>query len=311
MRSTPAANAVLSTTKLLEKILLRIDAKTLLLSQRTCHKFQEIISGSQWLQKKLFLQEVPTLSEALWLADGEDLDKATIRFDERHERNEEGMLNPLLFNEGRPDGRTYSTKAEFEIPERHVYESSWKGMLLVNPPPNSFEPFTNCGRFTYDGDATLGQFLDGSREDYMLASCEDEEVCLTGSTLELDGTMSSVAAWLAGSEESDDSEDSDIDSVEAGWREMKEQEWIEAGQPEGGPNYDGSEDDISGGSGEEDSDSEDAEDESEVGEVGEVMEDEAAGEGEAEREGDGSDSAYDDAEVQKPEGDDSEIEVGH
>lgn len=50
-----AANAVLSTTELLENIILKVDAVTLLLAQRTSRKFQEVIKRSQWLQKKLFM----------------------------------------------------------------------------------------------------------------------------------------------------------------------------------------------------------------------------------------------------------------
>ncbi|KAF7192765.1 hypothetical protein HII31_05906 [Pseudocercospora fuligena] len=54
-----AAHAVLSTVELLEAILLNLDTKTLLLSQRTCKTWQKVIAGSILLQEALFFRPVP------------------------------------------------------------------------------------------------------------------------------------------------------------------------------------------------------------------------------------------------------------
>ncbi|KAK3070613.1 hypothetical protein LTR53_010168, partial [Teratosphaeriaceae sp. CCFEE 6253] len=70
---TPAADAVLVSPELLELILLKVDNKTLLLSQRTSHTFQGVIAGSPRLQKKLFFRAAATIDEALILGEGEDI----------------------------------------------------------------------------------------------------------------------------------------------------------------------------------------------------------------------------------------------
>lgn len=67
--STPATDACLNTTELLENILRFLDFKTLLLAQRVSRNFQNVIVGSLPLQQKLFLAPA-TFEEALSTADG-------------------------------------------------------------------------------------------------------------------------------------------------------------------------------------------------------------------------------------------------
>ncbi|KAK4540515.1 hypothetical protein LTR36_009153 [Oleoguttula mirabilis] len=50
---------VVATAELLEAILLNLDTKTLLLSQRTCRAFRDTIAGSTQLQRALFFQQSP------------------------------------------------------------------------------------------------------------------------------------------------------------------------------------------------------------------------------------------------------------
>ncbi|EME80833.1 uncharacterized protein MYCFIDRAFT_85212 [Pseudocercospora fijiensis CIRAD86] len=55
----PAAHAVLHTVELLQAILLSLDTKTLLLSQRTCKTWQDVIADSILLQEALFFRPAP------------------------------------------------------------------------------------------------------------------------------------------------------------------------------------------------------------------------------------------------------------
>ncbi|KAK5725307.1 hypothetical protein LTR17_013070 [Elasticomyces elasticus] len=64
---SPAANAVLYTAELLEMILIRVNAKTLLFSQKVCSTWRQAITRSQSIRKKLFLLPA-TFEEALYYA---------------------------------------------------------------------------------------------------------------------------------------------------------------------------------------------------------------------------------------------------
>ncbi|KAK5718422.1 hypothetical protein LTR15_008149 [Elasticomyces elasticus] len=139
-RVTPAADAALAVTELLESILVRVDAKTLLLSQRVCRKWRDVVEGSHILQQKLFIQPA-TLDEATNLS-AEDNDKALVvmqddedtRFMAAPEHSmtfdmlpeSSGLLNPLFFN-GNAGCRVPAQSRENVVP-------SWTKMQLVNPP---------------------------------------------------------------------------------------------------------------------------------------------------------------------------------
>ncbi|KAK5698197.1 hypothetical protein LTR97_007158 [Elasticomyces elasticus] len=139
-RVTPAADAALAITELLESILARVDAKTLLFPQRVCRKWRDVVEGSHTLQQKLFIQPA-TLDEATNLS-AEDDDKALVvmrpnedtRFMSMTERfmtfdilpESSGLLNPLLFN-GNAGCRVPIQSRENVVP-------SWTRMQPVNPP---------------------------------------------------------------------------------------------------------------------------------------------------------------------------------
>lgn len=76
-----AATKVLNTTELLEQILLGVDNKTLLLSQRVSKTFKDTIDRSVKLQRALFFQQDPEIQQAV--ERGEEVD---------HQRE----YNPLL-----------------------------------------------------------------------------------------------------------------------------------------------------------------------------------------------------------------------
>ncbi|KAK4494364.1 hypothetical protein PRZ48_014662 [Zasmidium cellare] len=55
----PAIQKLIHTTEILEKVLLELDTKTLLLSQRVCKTFKEIVDDSMYLQEALFFRQAP------------------------------------------------------------------------------------------------------------------------------------------------------------------------------------------------------------------------------------------------------------
>ncbi|KAK5732889.1 hypothetical protein LTR17_010162 [Elasticomyces elasticus] len=95
---TPASAQVLGTTELLEAILIRVNVRTALLSQRVCRKWRDVIGGSVTLQKKLFMRTA-TLAEALELADlgGEQGRIVYTAAEQEDWSSPTGVINPLLF----------------------------------------------------------------------------------------------------------------------------------------------------------------------------------------------------------------------
>ncbi|KAK5169888.1 uncharacterized protein LTR77_005866 [Saxophila tyrrhenica] len=63
---------VFGITELLEQVLVKVDFKTLLLSQRVNHMFEQVIKGSKMLQKKLCFLPVDSFEEALALGFAEE-----------------------------------------------------------------------------------------------------------------------------------------------------------------------------------------------------------------------------------------------
>ncbi|KAK3070612.1 hypothetical protein LTR53_010167 [Teratosphaeriaceae sp. CCFEE 6253] len=222
VRNTPAATAVLSTTELLEAILLKLNAKTLLLSQQTCHKFQEVVGGSRRLQKKLFFQPAATLGEALSLADGEYFDEVGIRSAQAADENpERGLLNPLFFMNGLftpmtgPDCRTPGPAQSGE--------ATWRRMVSVSPAPTVFELRSRCGMYGFEGEDTLGPLLDYMEKDYLIDARDEERVEWAGKLLLLDEDMASIASFLDPKRYgSNDSEVSEWEEGEIDWGDWKE-----------------------------------------------------------------------------------------
>ncbi|KAK3653643.1 hypothetical protein LTR56_004498 [Elasticomyces elasticus] len=95
---TPASARVLDTTELLEAILIRVNVRTALSSQRVCRKWRDVIGGSVTLQKKLFIRTA-TLAEALELADlgGERGRIVYTAAEQGDSSSPTGVINPLLF----------------------------------------------------------------------------------------------------------------------------------------------------------------------------------------------------------------------
>ncbi|KAK5725308.1 hypothetical protein LTR17_013071 [Elasticomyces elasticus] len=93
--SAPAATRVLGIPELLEAILVRTDAKTLLLSQRVAPYWRDVIRGSISLQKKLFLRPA-SLEEALHLTKDET-GQVVLTRQSPNGATVVAVLNPLLF----------------------------------------------------------------------------------------------------------------------------------------------------------------------------------------------------------------------
>ncbi|KAK3114226.1 hypothetical protein LTR53_007655 [Teratosphaeriaceae sp. CCFEE 6253] len=222
-RDTPAADAVIATAELLENILLKIDAKTLLLSQRTAHRFRAVVQGSAPLQKKLVLKPVATLKEALHLADGEDFDEACVRASEDADEDEEhGVLNPLLFV--RREVNAFD-EACCRIPGRaKSTDSSWWEMILVSPSPTALRVDWGCGMHVCSGGMTLGQCLEHAEDLFLMMSRDQMSFGFAGKPLAIDGDVVSIASFLdsgyynrSGPERLEGEEE-----VEDGWREWPE-----------------------------------------------------------------------------------------
>lgn len=159
---TPAADNVFNTNELLEMILLKVDIKTLLLSQRVDKTWRTIITGSKNLQKKLFFLPATRdeLSRLNLVEESKVVDESTLYDPEvshvfRDQRSynifklgfwpspdgprktsNPSPYNPLLLQQA-----FYNTALpvdELRLRQcKHEYEnSSWKRMLLFQSAPN-------------------------------------------------------------------------------------------------------------------------------------------------------------------------------
>ena len=127
-----AAHAVFSTTELLVPILIGLDVKTLLLSQRVSHKWREVISKTKQLQQKLFIEE-STLEEA-----------AALGMTERTPyhagpRPSDHAINPLLLGPRPVERRPDPTRAVMKFnrltgADGELRPGSWQKMHLSMPP---------------------------------------------------------------------------------------------------------------------------------------------------------------------------------
>lgn len=148
---------VLSTlpVELLEAILKELDTRTLLLSQRVCHHFRDLISSSPVLQAHLFITCVPGPKNDeyyTWLesiGSLQLLDEGTSRLP-----NEKATtifravtLNPLLAHEIIPLERDLIYYDSKQQGQRHEAismsrllahpQGSWRSMYISNPPAES------------------------------------------------------------------------------------------------------------------------------------------------------------------------------
>jgi hypothetical protein len=94
---TPVA-AVIGTVELLEQVLLNLDARTLLLSQRVNRTFSNVIAGSIKLQKKLFFKPVDSFQEAIDLGIGCDHGIIGVEYIYETKRRGDFLDNPTFVN---------------------------------------------------------------------------------------------------------------------------------------------------------------------------------------------------------------------
>ena len=176
-----ASQDAFHTPELLELMLIEVDMRTLLLSQRVSKYWQELITNSTKLKKKLFL--VPATSNELVTLSIAPQPKSSTTLDERPtmavvstSSQTSGppssvyfaALNPLMFWQGSLLLRTCAwirgSKTTGRIPQRIALKPSWRQMLIMQPP--SFEiiagdPHTQR---TCPAGTTLGEAFDIAHE---------------------------------------------------------------------------------------------------------------------------------------------------
>ncbi|GIZ46008.1 hypothetical protein CKM354_000915100 [Cercospora kikuchii] len=137
-----AATATLDTGELLELILLNLDTKTLLLSQRVDRRWHYIIRHSKMLQKKLFLLPTNSFDEILELGllDASKSERYNI-LDATSQRSKQFLeqvviLNDLLFDTTR-EWKLRSVAFADPATRSGTFIPSWQRMLLTQPPPST------------------------------------------------------------------------------------------------------------------------------------------------------------------------------
>ncbi|KAK5707163.1 hypothetical protein LTR17_020970 [Elasticomyces elasticus] len=132
-RPPTACNKAFGTVELLERILIDVDTRTLLLAQRVSRRWNETIQFSLPLQQRLFLRPA-TYIEIIYLTSG--LDRREKSRYMHPEAPGLSVLNPLLGLKG--VGQKY-TRAEITLHKKvghhHLARAgSWQGMLFIQPP---------------------------------------------------------------------------------------------------------------------------------------------------------------------------------
>ncbi|KXT09269.1 hypothetical protein AC579_2127 [Pseudocercospora musae] len=162
-----AADAVLSTTELLESILEHLPMKDLLLNQRVCKKWQAVVSQSPYLQQKLFFQ--PREAQFKWLLEIKELEASVESTFYQVPMNADesgvgrslpsGELNPLLFTarswmphhklksialKPKADTPTAFSGSDGDSPP--ALPGSWQRMLVSRPPVRALGYHYQCAR---------------------------------------------------------------------------------------------------------------------------------------------------------------------
>ena len=147
-----AVHLAMHATELLETVLLNLDSQTLISSQRVSKGFREVIQGSKWIQKKLFLLQ-PTFEESrtLGLVEDNTLVIGNCPY-------ESSILNPLLFALGRDRNigkynlvvKLASGIIDKGNPGKNGKES-WRQMYALSAPVNKrhHEEFVVTGAVAY------------------------------------------------------------------------------------------------------------------------------------------------------------------
>ncbi|KAK4495594.1 hypothetical protein PRZ48_012862 [Zasmidium cellare] len=133
---------LLQTPELFELILLHLDTRTLLLSQRVSSYWSHFIRTSKPLQRKLFFLPTTTFTDlsALHLLSTTDSEKFNI-LDATSNRckwlQQIVVLNDLLFDTTREWRLRSVSYADPSIQPNGGVTPSWKRMLLTQPPPST------------------------------------------------------------------------------------------------------------------------------------------------------------------------------
>lgn len=146
--SESAMNKVLGVIELLESVLVHVNTRTLLLSQRVSTNWNNVINGSMKLQKKLFFLPVKDIEEMVSLGSVEK-NAQVIVWQSRSEPNtqpEVYLLNPLILQEDYHDAAntyddTHDAQRSYWFPENIARDtistrrgkSSWERMLISQP----------------------------------------------------------------------------------------------------------------------------------------------------------------------------------
>ncbi|KAI5360491.1 putative F-box-like domain superfamily protein [Septoria linicola] len=160
--SHAACHAVLFTTELLERILVGIDIRDLLLAQRVNSKWRKVIKRSTLLQQKLFFE--PAETEFCWKVkkSSTTIESDTfIKVSATHKLIDEeessgshfifkhGEMNPLIFKPGDLEDLVTDESILFRLTQNDVTakfqkqaasaawqypEASWREMLTTQPP---------------------------------------------------------------------------------------------------------------------------------------------------------------------------------
>ncbi|KAJ8606232.1 hypothetical protein MRB53_041104 [Persea americana] len=112
---------------MLEKVLLELDTKTLLLSQRVCKIFKETIDGSMYLQEALFFRQAPT-SRAGRYGDGGVNPLLTWPW------QRDMGLEPIYDFLAEPD--QFSAYLDHKPCENMVHLGSWRRMCFIHGVPS-------------------------------------------------------------------------------------------------------------------------------------------------------------------------------
>ena len=147
-----ATKLALSTTELLEAILVHLDMKSLLHAQRVSQGWKDTITGSLQLQRHLFMAPAK-IADMMQLAKAYAQDKLIFLDDshfirlaggiDRKSRAAQGcpntaMVNPLLKTYRAPYGFTGDVDPRFDVAHMldldNGVEPSWKRMCLTQPP---------------------------------------------------------------------------------------------------------------------------------------------------------------------------------
>lgn len=164
MATQPPAEQVLGIQELFEKILMNMDTKTLLLSQRVSLHWEYTIKITSDLQVKLFMKPAQNDDDAVAMC---------LEFDSICVHGDEGyaVLNPLLLL---PSAASEPDQAQFilrpkiiaAIDSGKLATHFWARMLASQPPPEYFGFHAQLSRCPADVRDCYGEITEECMQDY-------------------------------------------------------------------------------------------------------------------------------------------------